>query len=88
MYEDSDGILWIGTGGGLNKFNRATESFIYFSEEDGLPNSPGLGKVGPACNFAFMVPLEKWVLVWLMLIGRLEIYTVLVLLMPGTWRKI
>ena len=49
---------------------------------------PGLGKVGPACNFAFMVPFEKWVLVWLMLIGRLEIYTVLVLLMPGTWRKI
>lgn len=48
---------------------------------------PGLGLVGPSCNFAFMAPLEKWLLTGLMLIGRLEIYTVLVLLLPGTWRK-
>jgi trk system potassium uptake protein TrkH len=49
---------------------------------------PGLGDVGPTCNFAFMTGVEKWLLVMLMLIGRLELYTVLVLLMPATWRKI
>jgi len=48
---------------------------------------PGLGLVGPSCNFAFLAPFEKWLLVWLMLVGRLEIYTVLVLLMPGIWRR-
>ena len=49
---------------------------------------PGLGDVGPTCNFAFMIGAEKWLLVLLMLIGRLELYTVLVLLMPATWRRI
>jgi trk system potassium uptake protein TrkH len=48
---------------------------------------PGLGEVGPACNFAFFTWAEKWLLILLMLIGRLEIYTVLVLLLPATWRR-
>ncbi len=48
---------------------------------------PGLGEVGPASNYAGMVDWEKWLLMFLMLIGRLEIYTVLVLLLPGAWRK-
>jgi trk system potassium uptake protein TrkH len=48
---------------------------------------PGLGDVGPTCNFAFLTWAEKWVLILLMLIGRLEIYTVLVLLLPATWRR-
>ena len=48
---------------------------------------PGLGDVGPACNFAFMNGFEKWLLTLFMLIGRLELYTVLVLLLPATWRK-
>ena len=49
---------------------------------------PGLGDVGPTCNFAFMSGAEKWLLVLMMLIGRLELYTVLVLLMPSTWRRV
>ena len=49
---------------------------------------PGLGDVGPTCNFAFMSAFEKWVLVLLMLIGRLELYTVLVLFMPAAWRRV
>jgi len=49
---------------------------------------PGLGEVGPTCNFAFMSAFEKWVLVLLMLIGRLELYTVLVLFMPAAWRRV
>jgi len=31
--------------------------------------------------------LGKWLLIFCMLLGRLEIYTIIVLLMPGFWRK-
>ena len=48
---------------------------------------PGLGDVGPACNYAFLHAWEKWLLVLFMLIGRLEIYTVLVLFLPDAWRR-
>ena len=40
MQEDNSGFLWIGTGGGgLNRFDRATESFTHFMEYDGLINN-------------------------------------------------
>ena len=48
---------------------------------------PGIGLVGPSCNYAFLVDWEKWLLVLFMLIGRLEIFTVLVLFLPGAWRR-
>ena len=48
---------------------------------------PGLGLCGPAGNFAFFSPLAKVVLCIDMLLGRLELYPMLVLLMPSTWRK-
>jgi trk system potassium uptake protein TrkH len=48
---------------------------------------PGLGQVGPVDNYAAIPALGKWVLSFCMLLGRLEIYTVLVLLMPEFWRK-
>ncbi len=48
---------------------------------------PGLGQVGPAENFAFLPSHAKYVHAVLMLLGRLEIYTILVLLIPGFWRK-
>jgi len=40
IYEDSRGLLWIGTmGGGLNKFNRATNTFTHYREKKGgIPN--------------------------------------------------
>lgn len=47
---------------------------------------PGLGKIGPASNFAYLPDAAKWLLSFIMLIGRLEIYTVLVLFTPGFWR--
>jgi trk system potassium uptake protein TrkH len=48
---------------------------------------PGLAMVGPTKNY-FAIPLVgKWVLVFCMLLGRLEIYTVIVLLIPEFWRK-
>ncbi|MFH1571969.1 MAG: TrkH family potassium uptake protein [Gemmatimonadota bacterium] len=48
---------------------------------------PGLGGVGPTDNYAAVPGLGKWVLSLLMLMGRLEIYTVIVLFAPGTWKK-
>ena len=48
---------------------------------------PGLGKVGPAENFMFIKPVGKWFLSFLMLLGRLELFTVLVLLSPAFYKK-
>ncbi len=48
---------------------------------------PGFGLVGPTKNFLGIPLLGKWVLMFCMLLGRLEIYTVIVLLMPAYWRS-
>ena len=48
---------------------------------------PGLGSVGPMDNFAGVPLTGKWILIFSMLLGRLEIYTIIVLLMPAFWRK-
>jgi len=48
---------------------------------------PGFGMVGPVENYAQMPYLGKWLLIWCMLLGRLEIYTVIILLVPEFWRK-
>jgi len=48
---------------------------------------PGLGIVGPVKNYASVPFFGKWVLIFCMLLGRLEIYTVIVLLAPEFWRK-
>ncbi|MFT6484333.1 MAG: trk system potassium uptake protein TrkH, partial [Neolewinella sp.] len=47
---------------------------------------PGIGKVGPVDNFAWLSPQIKVFLSFVMIIGRLEIYTVLVLFSPFFWR--
>ena len=48
---------------------------------------PGLGEiVGPAGNFQTLPDTAKWTLTFAMLLGRLEFFTVLVLLHPGFWR--
>lgn len=48
---------------------------------------PGLGKVGAAENYAWISVPGKWVLCFIMLAGRLELYSILVLFVPGAWRK-
>lgn len=48
---------------------------------------PGLGNVGPAENFLHIKPVGKWFLSFLMLLGRLELFTVLVLFSPSFWRE-
>ncbi len=48
---------------------------------------PGLGPIiGPAGNFASLPDGAKWILAFTMLLGRLELFTVLVLLTPAFWR--
>jgi trk system potassium uptake protein TrkH len=49
---------------------------------------PGIGTVGPVDNFAHLPDLSKWVLSFLMLLGRLELFTVLILFTPYFWNKI
>ena len=48
---------------------------------------PGLEMVGPAGNFAAFSTLSKLVLTLAMLVGRLEIFPILILLHPATWRR-
>ncbi|MCD6273796.1 MAG: TrkH family potassium uptake protein [Deltaproteobacteria bacterium] len=48
---------------------------------------PGFGLVGPVDNYSQIPYLGKWLLIWCMLLGRLEIFTVIILLVPEFWRK-
>ena len=48
---------------------------------------PGLGGVGPTDTYAGLPDLAKWVLAMCMVAGRLEFYTVIVILTPAFWRK-
>ena len=48
---------------------------------------PGLDAVGPMGNFAAFSPMSKWVLSLTMLIGRLEIFPILILFFPSTWKR-
>lgn len=48
---------------------------------------PGFAAVGPTLNFADIPELGKGILTLLMLVGRLELYTVLAIFMPAFWRK-
>jgi len=63
----------------LTAFSAATASLCNIG--------PGLGKVGPAENFASMTDLQIWICTGLMLLGRLELFTVLVFFTPAFWRK-
>ena len=48
---------------------------------------PGLGLVGPASNYASLNEFQAWICVSAMLLGRLEIFTLLVVLTPAFWRR-
>jgi trk system potassium uptake protein TrkH len=48
---------------------------------------PGLNQVGPATNYGGLKDFEIWVCTFAMLIGRLELFSVLVLFTPAFWRK-
>lgn len=48
---------------------------------------PGLEMVGPARNFAIYSPFSKCILIFDMLAGRLELFPMLILLLPSCWKK-
>lgn len=48
---------------------------------------PGLGQVGPAGNYSVLTDYETWVLSFTMLLGRVQIFSVLILFVPEFWRK-
>ncbi len=43
--------------------------------------------VGPASTYAVLNDFQTWVCTWAMLLGRLEIFTLMVLLIPAFWRS-
>ncbi len=70
------------TGLGMDIISAATSVLACLSNI-----GPGLGSVGPTDNFAHIPAFGKVALSLCMLLGRLEIFTVLVLLSPEFWRK-
>ena len=48
---------------------------------------PGFGDVGPSENYAFISDTGKWFLAWNMLVGRLEMFSALVVFYPSFWKK-
>ena len=48
---------------------------------------PGFGKTGPASNFEMLPVAAKYVLMLMMLLGRLELYTFLVIFTPAFWKR-
>ena len=48
---------------------------------------PGIGKVGPSENFAHFPDFAKWFLSFLMLLGRLELFTIFVLFSKSFWKR-
>ena len=48
---------------------------------------PGFGAIGPSENFAFFSDVGKWFLSWNMLVGRLEMFSALVIFYPSFWER-
>jgi trk system potassium uptake protein TrkH len=48
---------------------------------------PGLGSVGPSSNYQGLTDMQTWICTVAMLLGRLEIFSVLVLFTPVFWRR-
>ncbi|MCD8193191.1 MAG: TrkH family potassium uptake protein, partial [Tannerellaceae bacterium] len=48
---------------------------------------PGLGNLGPVDTYHILPDFSKWFLSFLMMTGRLEIFTVLTILLPGFWKQ-
>ena len=48
---------------------------------------PGLSQVGPSGNFQVLTDFQTWICSFAMLLGRLELFTLLVVLTPDFWRR-
>jgi len=74
-------------GLGFSMFQIDFESAIGLSASSLGNVGPALGDFGPVNNYAALPPLGKWWASFLMLIGRLELFTVLIILTPFFWRN-
>ena len=72
---------------GFSMFELDFESAIGLSASSLGNIGPGLGAFSPVNNYAALPPLAQWWTSFLMLIGRLELFTVLILLTPFFWRN-
>ena len=48
---------------------------------------PGLDKVGPATNYASLTDFQTWICTFTMLLGRLEVFSRVILFTPTFWRR-
>lgn len=69
----------------INEFDFTTNFTAVVSALNNI--GPGLNLVGPTMNFSIFSSFSKFVLMFDMLAGRLELFPVLVLFMPATWKK-
>ena len=72
---------------GFSMFQIDFESAIGLSASSLGNVGPALGEFGPVNNYSALPPLGKWWSAFLMLLGRLELFTVLILLTPFFWRN-
>ena len=70
---------------GENKLNAATAVSGVVASLSNL--GPGLGDLGVPETYAWLPPAVKWIFCFCMLAGRLELYSVILLLFPSTWRR-
>jgi trk system potassium uptake protein TrkH len=75
-------LVFVQLGSGLD-FMTSFSSIIACINNAG----PGLGQVGPGSNYGVLNVFQTWVCAAAMLLGRLEIFTILVLFTPTLWRK-
>lgn len=69
----------------LNEFDFTTSLTAVLAMLNNV--GPGLGRIGPMENFSFFAGFSKSVFCMLMLLGRLEMFPMLMLLAPSTWRR-
>jgi trk system potassium uptake protein TrkH len=48
---------------------------------------PGLNKIGPATTYEVLTDFQTWVCTFAMLLGRLELFTLLIVFTPAFWRR-
>lgn len=69
----------------LDKYDMTTNFTAVMATINNI--GPGLNEVGPSGNFGGYTPFSKLILIFDMLVGRLELFPVLILFSAGTWRR-
>jgi len=75
-------LVFVQLGSGLDFLTSLTSILACINNA-----GPGLGLVGPGSNSGVLTDFQTWVCSAAMLLGRLEIFTLLVLFTPALWRK-